>query len=582
MSSANSALYIGLSGLDANQQYLNVTGNNIANANTTAFKASIVQFLPQFYTTDQAGTAPNGNFGGTNPSQEGSGTEIAQVTQDFSGGAISNTGVPTDLAINGNGFFVINSASGGQQYTRDGEFTLNDSDQLVTSGGAFVQGYGVNASGNIVQGALTNLTIPIGQTTSATPTQNVILAGNLNSGGNIATGASILSSQALALKTGATSTTLDGTTLLTDLASAGTPGTALFNVGDTLSLSGTQGSRDLPTASMTVTATTTVTDLENFYNNALNINTATAGPPAPGTTLYTDANGNTFLDVVGNTGTQNSLTLGSTGLTDTSSTGTASSPLTQTSGSFVDPTSGVTYVDGATGESAATSITAYDSLGNPITINLTAVLQSKSSTGDTWSFTATSPQNQGTAGDIVGSGTLTYDTNGNLVTSTGTTVSIDRTGTGANSPLDVKLNFAGVSGDSSSTSDIVMNNQDGSPSGTLSTYSIGEDGTITGTFSNGSTKTLGQVAMANFDNDQGLVDNGDNIYEAGANSGAAQIGVAQQNGAGSIQSGALEQSNVNLSKEFINLIIASTGFSASSKVITTSDELLTDLINAQR
>ena len=147
-----SSLFTGLSGLDSNQAWLNVVGNNIANANTTAFKSSTVSFSPQFYVTDQASSGPNGDFGGTNASQEGTGSEVASITADFTPGQISTTGVDTDLAISGNGFFVLNSTAG-QQFTRDGGFTLNGNNQLVTSSGAYVQGYGVDATGNVIPGA---------------------------------------------------------------------------------------------------------------------------------------------------------------------------------------------------------------------------------------------------------------------------------------------------------------------------------------------------------------------------------------------------------------------------------------------
>src|SRR5580700_6558687 len=135
-----STLFTGLSGLDANQQWMNVIGNNIANVNTVAYKSSSMQFTPQFYVTQQAGSAPNGDFGGTNPSQIGLGTQIGAITTDFTAGAIDSTGVNSNLAIDGSGFFVLNSAAG-QQFTRDGDFSLNSNNQLVTSSGAFVQGY---------------------------------------------------------------------------------------------------------------------------------------------------------------------------------------------------------------------------------------------------------------------------------------------------------------------------------------------------------------------------------------------------------------------------------------------------------
>src|SRR3712207_6590212 len=101
-----SALFTGLSGLNVNQTRLNVAGNNIANANTVAFKASRTLFKPQFYLTDRGGTAPSGDFGGTNPDQRGLGAVVATIQKDFTSCSIEPTGRPTDLAIEGDGFFV--------------------------------------------------------------------------------------------------------------------------------------------------------------------------------------------------------------------------------------------------------------------------------------------------------------------------------------------------------------------------------------------------------------------------------------------------------------------------------------------
>jgi flagellar hook protein FlgE len=133
-----------------------------------------------------------------------------------------------------------------------------------------------------------------------------------------------------------------------------------------------------------------------------------------------------------------------------------------------------------------------------------------------------------------------------------------------------------------SDSQLVMTAQDGSPLGTLNSYSIGADGTITGAFSNGKTQSLGQIAIATFDNPNGLVDNGGNKFTEGPNSGLAVVAAPLTLGGGAIRSGALEASNVDISKEFINMILSSTGFSASSRVISTSDQLITELLNSAR
>jgi len=120
--------------------------------------------------------------------------------------------------------------------------------------------------------------------------------------------------------------------------------------------------------------------------------------------------------------------------------------------------------------------------------------------------------------------------------------------------------------------------QDGSPLGVLSTFSVSTDGLIIGGFSNGLSRTIGQVAIATFTNPEGLVDTGDNLFQTGPNSGNALITTPLDFGTGRMIGGALELSNVDLSAEFINTILTSTGYSASSRVITIADELLQELL----
>src|SRR5689334_17979757 len=190
-----STLFTGLSGLDVNQTKLNVVGNNIANTNTVAYKSSRALFKPQFYVTDAAGGPPSADFGGENPSQRGLGAVVASIEKDWAPGAIEPTGKDTDMAIDGDGFFVVQGKD--QMFTRDGSFSLNSDNTLVTTGGEFVQGFGVDSYGNVIKGKLTNVTIPVGSVTQAKATKAVTLEGNLNADGAAATGASILNSQAL-------------------------------------------------------------------------------------------------------------------------------------------------------------------------------------------------------------------------------------------------------------------------------------------------------------------------------------------------------------------------------------------------
>jgi flagellar hook protein FlgE len=324
---------------------------------------------------------------------------------------------------------------------------------------------------------------------------------------------------------------------------------------------------------LTVTPTTTLADLSTFYNNTLGIDTSVAGA---GANLVAGADAGTVqFQVTGNTGTANTLALPTGSLTDAS----GNTPLTFTNDAANNPN----------GESISTSMTVYNSLGSPVTVNLTAVLQGKSDTGTSWKFYATSAQNSdptNPGGTLVGTGTLTFNSAGVLQSVSGGDLSIHQSGTGAAAVLPVQLDFSGMSAlaqDSNHTgSTMEMSSQDGIPLGTLTSFSVGGDGTITGSYDNGQNRVLGQVALATFNNPDGLNDVGGNNYTAGPDSGVATIGKAASLGAGTIQSGALEQSNVDLSTEFTNMIIASTGFSASSKVITTSDEMLTDLLNTQR
>ena len=564
------ALFTGVSGLEVNQTWLNVIGNNVANSNTTAFKASRVQFKPQFYVTDAEGSAPGATSGGTNPSQEGLGTLLGSVEKNFNPGAIQATGKASDMAIDGSGFFVVKGAS--QAYTRAGNFTLNSANQLVTSTGDFVQGYGVDANGNVLQGALQNLFVPLGQKEVAKATQNATVQGNLNSSGAAASGASILTTQDL-VSIATPTTAPGGASLLTDLASATTPTTPAFTVGQTITLAGVKGGRSLAASTFTVTGTSTASDFQTFLTQSMGIDTSVTPPSttaAPGATMEAGvATASSHFVLTGNTGTANAIEIPSLSLT--SSTGT--SPV-----SFADGTDAAGFTSNANGESVHTSFQAYDSLGAPVLVDVTAVLESKSSTGNSWRFYANSADNKAN-GLNLGTGTLTFDNNGNLKSSTGTAITVDRSGTGATTPLSVNLNFAGMTELSGQQSNATVSNQDGFPAGTLDSYSVGTDGSITGAFSNGQTRKMGQVAIATFSNSEGLSDIGGNKYVASAGSGNALIGVAEQSGAGSVRGASLEQSNVDLSTEFTNMIVASTGFSANSKVITTAEQLMHELLN---
>src|SRR5262245_28888739 len=187
---STTALFTGLSGLSSNARRLDVIGNNIANVNTTAFKSNRMTFAPTFSRIFSLGTSPGTTSGGTNPSQVGLGVTVAGTQRNFGNGAITATGVATDVAIEGDGFFIVN-AGGQQLYTRGGAFQRNQDNDLVTISGGKVMGFGIDNDFNIISNNLIELNIPVGTLTLARATQNVSFNGNLNASGTPATTGSI-------------------------------------------------------------------------------------------------------------------------------------------------------------------------------------------------------------------------------------------------------------------------------------------------------------------------------------------------------------------------------------------------------
>jgi flagellar hook protein FlgE len=562
-----STLYAGLSGLDSNGMQFEVIGNNIANVNTTGFKARRVLFQSQFSRTLSIGSGASSDFGGTNPMQIGLGSQVAQVDTDFSMGSVEVTGINSDMAIEGSGFFILNGPNG-LVYTRNGSFSVNNQGYLVAANGAFVQGYGVDADFNVVPGALVNLTIPLGFLTVARPTTKAVIQGNLNAAGEIASQGSLLMSAQLQDLAG---NPVTDDTLLTEVCLASNPGVALFAVGDTISFTGVKGGRTLETATFTVDANSRLGDsalvpeanrFTVFLQQALGIDTDPTLPTTGGVSIV-----GSCIQIAGNSGTQNDIDLS----TESIRINGVDTPFTWTDN------------QAANGESVYTSFTVYDSLGNPMTMDVTFVLENANASGTTWRFYMAS-QDDTDINLVLGNGTIQFDNQGQYVTSTGLEAVFNRDGTGAVTPQSIFLDVSTMTSLSAKRdgSQIALSSQDGVPIGTLDGFGVGSDGVITGTFTNGLTRPMGQVALATFANPKGLLDGGASTFVEGPNSGVAVITTPQSMSAGSIQSGALELSNVDLSKEFVNLITTSTGFSANSRVITTADEMMREILQMVR
>jgi flagellar hook protein FlgE len=383
------SLYSGISGMRSHQTMLDVTGNNIANVNTTAFKASSVEFQDTLSQLVQNSTLPQADTGGSNPAQVGLGVQVAAITTNFAQGAAQSTGVPTHLMIAGDGFFVT-STGGETTYTRNGAFSFDAQGRLVSSDGAFVQGWTAQ-NGVIVPGSpLGNITLPVGAVSPAAATTTAQVSGNLPSDAD------------------------EGAQLVRDV---------------------------------------------------------------------------TVYDAQGAAGT---LTL--------------------------------TFTRTDTGWSVAAEG------GNPVGLELAN-------------------------GELTPEGPLTVG--------------------------NIEIDLSNITG-YAELSTVAISGQNGRPAGTLQSYALSDDGSLVGTFDNGATAVLARVALANFVNPTGLEKAGNSQYRPTVNSGEAVIGEAGAEGMGSLISGALEMSNVDLSQEFTNLIVAQRGFQANARIITTSDEVLQELTNLKR
>lgn len=552
------AMYTGLTGLHAHQTKVETIGHNIANVNTYAFKGSRTFFQTHLSRTLSVGTEPGDASGGTNPMQLGRGVMVGSTQRTTSLGALETTGIPSDMALEGSGYFIVRNAEGVQYYTRDGTFSLNAKNQLVTSDGHYVQGWGVDDTYTIVPGTLTNVTIPLGQEITARATQNVTMDGVLSAAERIATANSVHASQALVAGGGGAAT---DTTALTDLRSAATAGTVLFADGDTITLSGAaRGERDVAKQTFVVGQDgTTLGDFATWLQNALGIQTGDGSLTGnPGVSIV-----NGTIVINSNAGEPNAITIDSNDLS--SSNASVALPF-----AFGE-------TQKAEGGGVFTSFTVYDSLGNPVPVNATFTLDSTPNSGPVWRYFLEDPGASG-AGRLLGTGTVAFDTDGNYSSIGDNQFSLDRSGSGAASPLTFTLDLSQLNGLATTDSTVVLGEQDGYPPGTLTGFSVEENGIITGVFSNGLDHPLGQVTAASFRNEQGLIAESDNLYLVGPNSGAAQVVEPGQVGTGQVRGAALELSNVDLTSEFIGLVTTSTGFQANSRVISTSNDMLDQLL----
>ncbi|MDA1013698.1 MAG: flagellar hook-basal body complex protein [Planctomycetota bacterium] len=556
-----SAFNTSLNALSITETAIDVVGNNISNSSTDGFKSSKVEFTTQLSRTLSAGSAPTATNGGVNPRQSGLGTTTAAISRDFSQGSIAKSANSSHLAIEGSGFFVV-SGDDGQVYTRDGKFLLNSENLLVNSQGLRVQGYGTD-NFQLDTTAITNLAIPLGTLNAAQQTRNVVIQGQVNSSGDVATNGSLLQSDLLT-DAGNGGAAITGTTLLTDVRNP--LGNQLFTAAQELNFAPQKGGRSSDPQKLTITATTVVNELLTLMDNTFGIHTGGTVPDdglaatQPGVTVTAAGR----IQVLGNMGTDNRITIDAGDVTLNG----------------LDVPLDFTTVNGANGESSTSTFTVFDSVGQGVDVRITSVLESRT---DTTTFRYFFESIKDTDADItLTNGTMTFDNEGSVLTGGTGAFSIDRLNTGAATPLQVDVDFSRVSGIQAGEGGLVMLSQDGSSPGTLVDFVVDQSGVISGIFDNGIIRTMGQVVLAKFANPHGLLENGLGSFIQGVNSGEPSINAPGASGAGKIQPGALELSNADIGRSLVDLISLSTNYRGNARVISSVQELVNELLSLGR
>lgn len=553
---ANS-LITGVSGLQSHQSMIEIVGNNLANLNTVGYKERSAIFSDVLYETLRGGSGgTEGVSGGTNPIQIGTGSVLSSTRTKLKAGSLESTGGDLDLALDGDGYFVVNNGTS-NLYTRAGTFQIDKNGLLVDSGTGYpVQRFGTVGEKSDVFPAYqtpgnSNITIPLGASVPGKATQQITVSGNLPATGAIPTIQTLRSSPWL---TGGVPA--DGSTLLNALDAVTTP----FDVGDTITISGTDETGATVNTTLSVDATTTVDDLIAALNAAF-----------PGSTASIDADGSFQLEAGTPGSSFLSLSLGN-GASNVGNFNFSNVPM-------------VVATKGAPGAIVQGGTSVYDAAGGAHTLNY----QFERQLDGTWTMTASLDAADGVLVDGVVSG-IVFNPDGTFGGITGSGQgdgNIVALFAGQATPLTFKIVLDGGSTSGSaltqySGAGTVSSSADGYGNGVLTTVQVDSSGTVQGIASNGIQFPIAQLAIATFRNPQGLNSVGGNFFTASLSSGDVQLSAAGSNGTGLVRSGQLEQSNVDIAVEFTRLIIAQRGFSANSRTITVTNDILQELTSLIR
>jgi len=518
----------GLSGLNASSKNLEVIGNNVANANTYGAKASRAEFA------DMYASAMNG----TGASNIGIGVSLAAVTQQFTQGNISTTANALDLAVNGQGFFQVRGGDGQTLFTRNGQFQVNRDGYLVNNEGLRLLGYpGATQSGDAVPLQLPTAGVQPAATTDIRMEMNLDSRAATTQPRAVAFAAR---EQAQAAHTAAQATAATATTTRDNAATAVTTATT---------------DRDDAVAAAAADPT----------------NTALADAAVAAEAALVAAQG--VLDQANTV-----LTAANTGVTNaaTSLAAAQSAYTTADAGAQIDFNDASTYNN-------ATSLTVYDAKGQDVALSY---FFQKTAT-DTWDVYVTangSPISVDGAGNPLPLTAVAFPPNGGTPTVPSGLITLDipastnAVGAQTLAITGVELDLRGATqyGASFGVTDLAQN---GYAPGQLSGITIENNGVVMATYSNGQAMPAGMIELATFRNPQGLTAMGGNVWRYSFASGDPIRNRPGEGNLGVLQSGALEESNVDLTGELVNMMMAQRIYQANSQTIKTQDQVMQTLVN---
>ncbi len=607
------SMYAGISGLQGHQIKMDVVGNNISNVNTAGFKKSTVNFEEALAQTKQSAKAAQGGLGGTNPVQVGLGTRVSSISTNFEQGTQQTTGRRTDLRIEGDGFFMVNDGDN-NYYTRAGNFDLDGEGTLVASNGMKVQGWQAieNADGTteISPGSpIGEINVKLGEILPGKASTNVKYRGNLPQASGIEPMKIFVD---------------DGT---------GTSTQVEVNIDFTYNMledewswkaSGANIEEGSGTFEMEKGEIITATETNPIRATNGNI---VAKSPIAGDITFTDATyannkttasykGHQIItsgDVYDSLGAKHTLSMEyskiDVNLWGWEADHTDSLPVSNAKGFITfDATGQVAgnYLFAQKDETTGFFRTLTDKEGNPL-LNENGNTINTYPTPDDLGFDegvdTSDPSVYSPSYSIDDNGIIRYTGDPSGITDPdfmepeeGTIMNPEYTGyiefdpankggalppdEGAN-PVRTAPNFGSVT-QFASENTVAFEAQDGYSMGELETFRLNDNGDIMGYYSNGYKQVVGRLSIAKFYNANGLEKEGGSLFSRTPNSGEALILQPGTGGVGTIVSESLEMSNVDLSEEFTDMIIAQRGFQANSKTITTADEVLQELINLKR